>query len=345
MKQVRFAIVGCGKIGTRHAAKMKGVQGARLVAVCDVITERADRLAGEHACRNYYQIDDVLKDPEVDFVNICTPSGLHPEHAIRALNAGKNVLCEKPMAFREADALAMVEAAKKNNRLLFVVKQNRYNPPVQLISRLLKEGKLGEPVECIVNMFWNRNDEYYKSDSWRGTLSLDGGAIYTQASHFVDLMLMFMGKPRYVSAFMARRKQKIETEDTGVVAVEFENGALGTFNYTTCATNKNFEGSITLIGTKGTVKIGGEYLNTIDYFEVENVNSYELENSSAGPNDYGTYKGSMSNHDRVFEAIVARMNDGEIDENLVSGECAIMSVKFMEKAVESARTGKRIHFI
>ena len=345
MREVKFSILGCGKIGTRHAAKLKEVEGARLAAVCDCIPERADALAEAYGCRSHHSIDELLKDKEVDFVNVCTPSGLHPEHTIKALRAGKHVLCEKPMAFREADALAMVAAAKESGKMLFVVKQNRFNPPVKLVTRLLKEGKLGKPIECVVNMFWNRGEDYYRSDPWRGTLALDGGTMYTQASHFVDLMLAFMGKPKSLSAFMARKKQKnIEIEDTGVVAVEFQNGALGSFNYTTCATHKNFEGSIMLIGTKGTVKIGGEYLNTVEYFQVEGVDSYELEPSDAGANDYGTYKGSMSNHDQVFRVIVAKMNNGGNEEGLVSGEAAVESVRFMEKAMESARDGKQVHF-
>lgn len=345
MKDQKFAILGCGKIGTRHAAKLKIVRGAKLVAVCDVVAERADTLARAYQCRSYHSFEDLLCDTEVNFVNICTPSGFHPEHSIKALNAGKNVICEKPMAFREVDAFAMIQAARKAGKLLFVVKQNRFNPPVQLVSRLIQEGKIGDPIECVVNVFWNRNVDYYRNDVWRGTLELDGGTLYTQASHFVDLMLFFMGLPKSLSAFMTRNKRDIEIEDTGIVAIEFANGSLGTLNYTTCATNKNAEGSIMLIGKRGTIKIGGEYLNTIDYFEVGGVDSYELEQSDAGANDYGTYKGSMSNHDKVFAAIVAYMNGEKTDARLVSGDEAMSAVRFMEKAFESARKGgERISF-
>lgn len=344
MKEVRFAVLGCGKIGTRHAAKLKEVEGARLVAVCDVVPERADELAREYACRSYHSIDELLKDQEADFVNVCTPSGLHAEHTIAALNAGKHVLCEKPMAIKTADALRMVEAAKVQQRKLYVVKQNRYNPPVKLVSRLLREGKLGRPLACVVNMFWNRDEDYYKNDSWRGTLALDGGTLYTQASHFVDLMLAFMGPPTMLAAFVGTQNHHIEVEDTGVIAVEFENGALGSFNYTTCVKSKNFEGSIFFIGTKSTIKIGGEYLNTIEHFDVEGVPNYELEPTTAGANDYGTYKGSMSNHDKVFQAVVAAMNGTAGGEELVSGEEAVLSVRFMEKAFESAKTGQKIRF-
>jgi len=344
MKKVKFAILGCGKIGPRHAEKLKNVEGAELVAVCDIIPERSDELSKKYSCRSYHRIEDLLEDNEVDFVNICTPSGLHPGHTIKALKAGRHVLCEKPMAFSEKDALRMIATAKEEGKMLFVVKQNRYNPPVKLVTNLLKEGKLGKPIKCIVNMIWNRNEDYYKNDAWRGTIDLDGGTIYTQASHFVDLMLSFFGEPKSLSAFLTRKKQPIETEDTGVIAVEFKNGAVGAFNYTTCATNKNYEGSIVIIGTKGTVKIGGEYLNEIDYFQVEGMDSYKLEPTKNKGNDYGSYKGSMSNHNLVFKAIVEKLNGKEVDGNLVSGRTALMSVRFMEKAIKSSKNGKRIDF-
>lgn len=344
MKIVKFGILGCGKIGNRHAEKMQKVRGAKLAAVCDVIPERADYLAKKYKCKAFYGIKDILKEESLDILNICTPSGLHPEHSIIALNAGKNVLSEKPMALREKDARKMIAAARKNKKMLFVVKQNRYNPPVLLVTDLLKKKKLKEPIQCIVNVLWNRGDNYYKSDAWRGTKKLDGGALFTQASHFVDLMLMFMGKPKKLFSLAGTKNHKIETEDTGNIAVEFENGAFGTFNYTTCAAKKNAEGSITLIFKNGTIKIGGEYLNTIDYFQVEGVDFYKLPGEKESANDYGTYKGSMSNHDKVFSDIVGLFNGKKTKNRLVSGEEGIEGVRFMELALNSAKSGKVIYF-
>lgn len=344
MKMIKFAILGCGKIGWRHAEQLQGVEGACLSAVCDIVPEKADALAKKYGVKAYYNIDDLLKDSECDFVNVCTPSGLHPRHTIQSLDAGKNVLCEKPMAFKEIDARAMVKKAEEKKKFLFIVKQNRYNPPVKLALRLLKEGRLGKPIACIINMIWNRNEDYYSSEPWRATLELAGGTIYTQASHFVDLMLLFMGRPKTIFSFMGTKKHNIEIEDTGVIITEFANGGLGSLNYTVCATHQNMEGSLLLVGTEGTIKIGGEYLNTIEQFQVNGLDSYELESSNAGPNDYGTYKGSMSNHDKVFRAVVIKTKGGKLDENLVSGDEAIETVKFMEKAVESARTGRKINF-
>jgi len=342
MKTVHFAILGCGKIGTRHAEKMRSVDYVRLNAVCDIVGEKADILSEKHVCRSYHSIEQMLKDPDIDFVNICTPSGLHAQHSIMCLNAGKNVLCEKPMALTVKDAVNMRKAAEKNGKMLYVVKQNRYNPPVKLVKQLIDEKKFGRPILAVVNMFWNRNDDYYKSDPWRGTLKLDGGTIYTQASHFVDLLLMFLGKPKSVYALIGTKNHNIEIEDTGVITVHFENGAYGTMNYTTCATKKNFEGSITLIFSKGTIKIGGEYINTIEYFQVEGVDGYELEPSVVEANDYGTYRGSMSNHHEVFKDIVRKFNNSQDNGNLVYGDEAIETIALIEKALESARNEKII---
>lgn len=324
--------------------KIKNTDYVRLAAVCDIVPERAQSLSEKFVCKAYTDFKQMLKDPEIDFINICTPSGMHPEHAIICLKAGKNVLCEKPMALTTKDATEMVRVAKEANKLLYVVQQNRYNPPVKLVKKLIAEGKLGKPIMCVVNMLWNRNDAYYNSDPWRGTLKLDGGTIYTQATHFIDLMLMFMGKPAEVFSHMGTLNHTIEIEDTGVVSAKFENGAFGVLNYTTCATKKNFEGSITLIFSKGTIKIGGEFINTIEYFQVEGVDSYELEATPVSANDYGTYRGSMSNHDKIFKDILARQNDKTTDNNLVFGDEAIETIRFTEAAIRSAAENRVVKF-
>jgi UDP-N-acetyl-2-amino-2-deoxyglucuronate dehydrogenase len=342
MKTVNFAILGCGKIGSRHAEKIKNTDYVRLVAVCDTNKKRAKELAEKHVCKAYYSLKDMLKDPDIDFVNICTPSGYHAEHTISCLNAKKNVLCEKPMALSVSDATRMIAAAKKNRRLLYVVKQNRYNPPIKLVQELMQKKKLGKPLMCIVNMLWNRDDAYYNSDPWRGTKKLDGGTIFTQATHFIDLMIMLMGKPVSVYSLMDTFTHNIEIEDTGTVTTRFTNGSIGVLNFTTSATKKNFEGSITLIFEKGTIRIGGEYINTIDYFEVSGVKSYVLEESTVQANDYGTYRGSMSNHQEIFKDIVKKFNNNKYVGKLVFGDEAIETIRFTEDALASAVTGKPV---
>ncbi len=333
---VRFAVLGCGQIGTRHIEKISQQDNMHVVAVCDIIPQRALDAGQRLHCPSYSQIDFLLQNPNIDFISVCTPSGLHAPHTIACLNAGKHVLCEKPMALNTSDAQKMIATASKNKRILYVVKQNRYNPPVKYVRQLISQGKLGKPLFAVVNVFWNRNDAYYQSALWRGTLDLDGGALFTQASHFVDLLLMFMGKIKKLTASMATLNHAIEAEDTGAINVEFQSGALGSFNYTNCATKKNFEGSITLFFTKGTIKIGGEYLNTIDYFQVEGIDSFKLELTQTKPNDYGTYKGSMSNHHEVFKDIVQKIIFGKEPENLILGQEAIDTVKFIEEAIKSS---------
>lgn len=338
MKTVNFAILGCGQIGSRHAEKMKNTDYVRLEAVCDTDKKRAKALAEKHVCRYFTSLEEMLKDPAIDFVNICTPSGFHAKHTIACLNAKKNVLCEKPMALSVQDARNMVVAAKKNKRLLYVVKQNRYNPPVTLVMDLIKKKKLGKPIMCVVNMLWNRNDDYYRSATWRGTRHLDGGTIFTQATHFIDLMLMFMGKPKTVYSVMDTFLHNIEIEDTGTVTTRFANKSIGVLNFTTCATHKNFEGSMTLVFSKGTIKIGGEFINTVEYFEVDGVRTFHLQETAAAANDYGTYRGSMSNHQEIFKDIVRHRNNKRANGRLVFGDEAIQTIQFTESALQSAKT-------
>lgn len=338
MKTVNFAILGCGSISARHAERIQEVKGANLIAVCDIIPERAKALGEKYSCEYYYKLEDMLKNPEIDFVDICTPCGLHAEHSIKSLEAGKNVLCEKPMAIFAKDALLMLDAAKKNKKSLFIVKQNRYNPPLKITRQLMEEGKLGQPIGCVVNMIWNRNEDYYKKAEWRGSLKLAGGTLYNQASHFVDLMILFMGKPKSVYAFMEKNKDNIEIEDSGSILSEFENGSFGSLNYTVSAVKKNCEGSLILIFSKGTIKIGGEYLDKIDYFQVEGVDTYSFQGPSE-PETYGFYRESMP---QLFEDIVKHFNDYSYFGSLVKGEEAIEGIRFMEAAMESAKTKKII---
>lgn len=311
MRKIKFAIVGCGRIGERHAKHIQNV--GKLQAVCDIKEERADELSKQYSCASYYSLEKMLQtENDVDIVAICTPNGLHAQHSVQALKAGFHVLCEKPMALSVADCGEMLTEAEKANKRLFVVKQNRFNPPIDAVKNLIDEGRLGDILSVQVNCFWNRHEQYYNSSDWKGTLNLDGGTLFTQFSHFVDIMFWLIGDIE--NAWAITRNQNhhdtIEFEDTGVVGFEFANGAIGGLSYTTNSYGGNMEGSITIFGTRGTVKIGGEYLNELEY---QNIEDYEIKNLkvSASANDYGTYKGSMSNHDKVYENIVEVFkNDG-----------------------------------
>jgi UDP-N-acetyl-2-amino-2-deoxyglucuronate dehydrogenase len=300
---IKFGIIGCGRIAQRHAEHIS--KRGELVAVCDIVKEKADQLAGSYQAGAYYNVDEFLKNTNgVDVLAICSPNGLHAQHAISALNAGYHVICEKPMALSVHECGEMIKAAERNNKRLFAIKQNRFNPPVEAVKKALDEGRLGRIYSIQLSCFWNRNEDYYRN-SWKGTLKLDGGTLYTQFSHFIDLLYWMVGDVKKVKAMMANYAHQgiIEFEDTGVIILEFYNGAIGTINYTVNSYGKNMEGSLTIFGEKGTVKIGGQYLNELEYQSIE---GYKIENLPEGnkANNYGSYQGSMSNHDKVYDNLI-----------------------------------------
>ena len=281
--------------------------------VCDTIPERANLLAERYHATPFYSIEEVLSNAStVDLVAICTPNGLHAAQTISCLEKGVHVLCEKPMALSAADARLMIDAAERNNVHLFIVKQNRFNPPVIAVKQLLDDQRLGKIYSVQINCFWNRPKAYYE-DGWRGTLHLDGGTLYTQFSHFIDLLYWFFGDVADVKAMTANfaHQQMISFEDTGVVLLKFNNGILGTLNYTVNAYNKNMEGSITIFGEKGTVKIGGQYLNHLEYQSIQNFYIPQLPAGNPA-NQYGIYEGSMSNHGKVYDNVIAVLQDGAV---------------------------------
>jgi UDP-N-acetyl-2-amino-2-deoxyglucuronate dehydrogenase len=300
--QFKFAIVGCGRIAQRHAEHIDKI--GLLTETCDTDIEKAELLARKYNANAYQNIDDQLLNSKADVVSICTPNGLHAEHTIKALNAGFHVLCEKPMAIKVSDCSDMINAAEKANKQLFIVKQNRFNPPVAAVKRIIEEGRLGKILSIQLNCFWNRNNDYYKN-SWKGTVLLDGGTLFTQFSHFIDLLYWMIGDVDQVNGYAGNLNHGgiIEFEDTGVITVKFASGVIGTINYTVNSFHKNMEGSIALFGEKGTVKIGGQYLNELEYQDIEN---FRIENLPPGnpANNYGQYQGSMSNHDKVYKNVI-----------------------------------------
>lgn len=327
---INIALIGCGRIAQRHALHIINTDGLHLKAVCDIVEAKARQLAKESNAKSYADIRTLLaEEPDIDLVSICTPNGLHAEHAILALRAGKHVLCEKPMATNVQDCGAMILEAERANRRLFVIKQNRFNPPVAAVKRLIEEGRLGKLYSVQLNCFWNRNPDYY-ANSWKGTLVLDGGTLFTQFSHFIDLLYYLIGDIREVEAYGANFHHEgiIEFEDTGVVILRFYSGALGGINYTVNAHKKNMEGSLTIFGEKGTIKIGGQYLNELEY---QNIQDYEIKELPAGniANNYGEYQGSMSNHDLVYKNLVEVLtNGGAIATNMFEG---LKTVEIIDK--------------
>jgi UDP-N-acetyl-2-amino-2-deoxyglucuronate dehydrogenase len=328
----KFAIVGCGRIGMRHAEHIQKL--ASLVAVCDIDQAKTALFADKFKCNAYENIEDMLaNETDIDVVSICSPNGLHAKHSILSLEAGFNVLCEKPMAINVQDCGEMIKTAERMNKRLFAIKQNRFNPPVAAVKKLIDENKLGKVLSVQLSCFWNRNEDYYHN-SWKGTKELDGGTLYTQFSHFVDLLYWLIGDVKQAKSLMGNFAHQgiIEFEDTGVVILEFVNGAIGTINYTVNSYKKNMEGSLTIFGEKGTVKIGGQYLNELEYQEIE---GYKIENLPQGntANNYGNYQGSMSNHDKVYENVLEVLNNNaSISTNSFE---ALKTVEIIDKIYQS----------
>jgi len=331
---IQFGIIGCGRIAQRHAEHIS--KRGKLVKVCDVVKEKADQLAKQYGAKAYYSVPEFLSGGEkLDVVAICSPNGLHAEHAIQSLNAGIHVLCEKPMALTSYDCGEMIKAAERTNRRLFAIKQNRFNPPVEAVKKLIDDGRLGKIYSIQLSCFWNRNPDYYHN-SWKGTLKLDGGTLYTQFSHFIDLLYWMIGDVKKVSAMMGNFAHKgiIEFEDTGAIVVEFQSGAIGTINYTVNSYGKNMEGSLTIFGEKGTVKIGGQYLNELEY---QNIEGYKIENLPQGnrANNYGNYQGSMSNHDKVYDNLIEVLqHNAAISTSSFEG---LKTVEIIEKIYQAAK--------
>ena len=326
---VRIAIVGCGNIGKRHA-KWAAEYGV-LVGVCDIKKERANKLAKEYKCKSYGGILDMLWDDkiDIDLVAICVPNHLHRTLTIIALDYC-HVLCEKPMALTVEDCEAMIHAAEKSNKRLFIIKQNRFNAPVQLVKRLIEQGKLGKIFSVHLNCVWNRNEDYYKNSDWKGTWK-DGGILYTQFSHFIDLLYYLIGDIDKVQAMSENFiHDTISFPDTFVTAFKFTNGALGTGHFSINAYKKNMEGSLTIMGEKGTIKIGGQYLNKIEYQNIKGIIFPDINEDNC--NDYGNYQGSSSRHDMVYKNVINTLEGREtIMTNCLDG---MKTIQIIEKILE-----------
>lgn len=328
----KFAIAGCGNICERHAENI--AKEGILKSVCDIEFPKAKSFAAKYGAVPYHSLEDMLEvESELDVVTICTPNGLHATQAVYCLNRDLNVLCEKPLCLSVEDGYAMIAAEKKSKGKLFIVKQNRFNQSVLKLKSLLDKNILGKIYSFQVNGFWNRPVEYY-ANSWKGSRALDGGILFTQFSHFIDLLYWLLGDVSEVMAIAANyHHPKIEIEDTVAATVILTGGAIGTLHFTNNAYRKNMEGSFTIFGEKGTVKIGGEYLNTIEYVNVKAQINIKNEHTSPA-NDYGYYKGSMSNHDKVYQELFKAL-DGK-PHNLPGINDAVKTVGIIQKIYAAA---------
>ncbi len=329
MEKLRFAVVGCGSIGKRHIAVLDAEPDAVLAAICDIDEAKVKELSELYGGVPYFtDIHKMLNEIELDFVNIAAPHGLHASLSIEAAKAGKHILVEKPMALSIKDCNAMIAAAKENNVKLFVVKQNRFNAPIKLVKQALDLGKLGKLFMVQCNVMWNRHQEYYDLSEWRGKLSLEGGALHTQVSHFIDLLIWWFGDVVEAKTMIDTKNHQIEIEDCGISAIRFSSGVMASLFWTTCVYNQNLEGSITIIGEKGTIKIGGKYLNKIEFWDVQSYPMPEETTFEDLPNNYGKYQGTSSNHDKLIHSLIEQFTTNR--KGVVEGDEAIKTISAIE---------------
>lgn len=304
-QSIKFAVVGSGHIGKRHAEMIRRHNEAELVAMCDIRPKEEVGLA-ELEVPFFSSIEELLaSDLSIDVVCVATPNGWHEVHALQALNAGKHIVVEKPMALTKAGCERIIYQALHNAKQVFCVMQNRYSPPSVWIKDVLRSGILGNIYTVQINCYWNRDDRYYKKGGWKGTKDLDGGTLFTQFSHFLDIMYWLFGDITDIQAKFNNfnHQHSIVFEDSGMVNFSFVNGGMGCINYSTSLWDTNMESSITIVAENGSIKIGGQYMNEVEYCHVKDYTMPELPPANPA-NDYGHYKGSAANHVYIFDNVI-----------------------------------------
>lgn len=309
MRKIKFAVVGMGHIGNRHAEMIVRNKEAELVAVVDIKAEKEEELK-KYGVPFFNSMESFLSsDIECDVVNIASPNGHHASQALAAFDAGKSVVLEKPMALSKVDAEKVIYKALNVHRHLFAVMQNRYSPPSVWLKEMIDSGLLGEIYMVQVNCFWNRDERYYSKGNWHGDLEMDGGTLFTQFSHFIDIMYWLFGDIKNITArFNDFNHQELtDFEDSGIVNFDFVNGGMGSLNYSTSVPISNLESSITVIAENGSIKVGGQYMDKVEVCNVKDYTMPELAPTNPG-NDYGAYKGSAANHNYIIENVVDVLN-------------------------------------
>jgi len=337
-RKIRLAVVGCGRISKNHFGSIeKHSENIELAAVCEidpkVLAENTDR----YRVPGYLHLEEMLKSEQIDMVALCTPSGIHPDQAVMAAKYGVNVMTEKPMATRWLDGVRMVKACDEAGVRLFVVKQNRRNTTLQLLKRAVEEKRFGKIHMVHLNVFWTRPQSYYdQGNGWRGTWEFDGGAFMNQASHYVDLLDWLIGPVEKVQAMMSTTRD-IEVEDTGVLNVKWRNGALGSMSVTMLTYPKNMEGSITILGEKGTVRVGGVAVNDIQLWQFEEPKDYDQQIQSA---NYETTSVYGFGHPLYYKNVIDVLRGNAEPET--DGREGLKSLELLIAAYLSARDGKTI---
>ena len=334
---IRIALVGCGRISRNHFDAIEKVEGLELAAVCDSVGERAREVGTRYGVPAFESLDEMLASVRCDAVAVCTPSGLHPAHGIAAARAGKHVICEKPMAISLEHADALVRECDAAGVQLFVVKQNRLNPAIQLLKRAIDRERFGRIYLANTTVRWTRPQEYYDQAPWRGTWEFDGGAIMNQASHYVDLIQWLIGPVESVVAKTATLARRIETEDTGIAVLRFRSGALGVIEVTMLTYPRNLEGSITILGEKGTVKVGGTAVNRIEHWSFADYDDDDKLVESTATNPPTVYGFGHEGYYRNVLAVLRGHAKAETD-----GRAGRKSLELILGIYESARTGRDV---
>lgn len=332
-RKIKIALVGCGRISGKHCdALEQHLDRAEIVAMCDLDKERVTKAAERFGAKTYTDLGVMLENEDLDLASVTTPNGMHPEHVKMIADRDVNVLTEKPMAINTGDGKDMIEHCEKAGVRLFVVHQNRFNDTVQVAYKALKSGRFGKIYMITSNVFWTRPQDYYdKEGSWHGTKDMDGGAFFTQASHYIDLMQWFAGaEPKNVSAVLRTLARDIETEDSGIANIEWENGILGAINVTMLTYPKNLEGSVTILGEKGTVKIGGVAMNAIEHWEFADEQPYDQEIRNANYETSSVYGfGHVRYYENVFDVLEGKA------EALVDGKEGYKSLDLIERIIKA----------
>jgi len=304
-QKINFAVIGQGHIGKRHAEMIRRNPECNLVAVCDIRSK--EELGLNDLKEKFYNSAEemMIHHPEVAVVNVCSPNGLHSKHSLLAIDHDKHVVVEKPMALSKSDCEKIIFRALQHNTNVFCVMQNRYSPPSAWLKEVMNKKLLGDIYMVQLNCYWNRDERYYKAGGWKGTQELDGGTLFTQFSHWIDIMYWLFGDIDNIQAKFAdfNHQKTTDFEDSGFVSFDFVNGGMGSINYSTAVYDKNLESSLTIIGSKGSIKVGGQYMDQID---VCNIKDYQMPvlDATNPANDYGAYKGSANNHHNVIENVV-----------------------------------------
>lgn len=339
MNEYKFALVGCGRIAKRHAELLSGVvSGAKLVAVCDINADKARAFGEKYGVEWYQSMDEMMSRAQPDVVSVLTPSGMHRDHVLQLAPYGKHIVVEKPMALTLDDADAMISACDTHGCRLFVVKQNRFNVPVVKLREAMEKKRFGKLVMGTVRVRWCRTQAYYDMDAWRGTWALDGGVLTNQASHHVDLLEWMMGDVESVFARSTTALVNIESEDTAIAVLKFRNGALGCIEATTATRPKDLEGSISILGEKGTVEIGGFAVNQMkiwSFADPEPDDADVMQKYSVNPpNVYGF------GHQAYYEHVLDCLQSGR--QQLVDGLEGRRSIELISAIYESIETGREV---